>query len=98
MRRHYDARILALQVSANIEIRQIPAIDNPGVASLVAKSDAYLSSLYPPESNHAEPLEVLTGMGSVFFAAYIDEQPVACGAVKIFDGDPAYGEIKRLFW
>jgi putative acetyltransferase len=81
----------------NVEIRQIPEINNPGLASLVAKSDAYLSSLYPPESNHAEPLGVLTGRGSAFFAAYIGEQPVACGAVKIVDGDPRYGEIKRLF-
>jgi putative acetyltransferase len=63
----------------------------------VAKSDKYLSSLYPAESNHAEPLEALVGENSAFFAGYIGEQLVACGAVKLVEDDSTYGEIKRVF-
>lgn len=78
-------------------MRRVRSLNDPDVLSLVAKSDDYLSSLYPPESNHAEPLDALVGEGSVFFAGYVDGQLVACGAVKLVGGDTAYGEIKRVF-
>lgn len=43
-------------VSAKLNMRRVWDFNDSEVASLVAKSDEYLSSLYPPESNHAEPL------------------------------------------
>jgi len=80
-----------------LEMRRVWDLNDPDVLSLVAKSDEYLSSLYPPESNHAEPLEALVGADSAFFAGYVGEQLVACGAVKLVEDDTTYGEIKRLF-
>jgi putative acetyltransferase len=56
-----------------------------------------LSALYPPESNHAEPLESLIGTDSAFYVCYFDSELVACVAVKIVRGATSYGEIKRLF-
>ena len=83
-------------MSDKLEMRRVWDLNDLDVASLVAKSDEYLSSLYPPESNHAEPLEVLVGEGSAFFAGYIGEQLVACGAVIFGDDVTTYGEIKRV--
>jgi len=84
-------------MSEKLQMRRVRDLNDPDVVSLVAKSDKYLSSLYPPESNHAEPLDVLVGEDSVFFAGHIGEQLVACGAVKLVEGDTTYGEIKRVF-
>jgi putative acetyltransferase len=84
-------------MSEKLEMRRVSDLTDTEIAALVAKSDNYLSSLYPPESNHAAPLEALVGAGSAFFAGYVDNQLVACGAVKLAEDDTTYGEIKRLF-
>lgn len=78
-------------------MQRVRDLDDPDVLAIVAKSDDYLSSLYPPESNHAEPLQALVGEDSAFFAGYVGEQLAACGAVKLVEDDIAYGEIKRVF-
>lgn len=84
-------------MSEKLEMRRVWDLNDSQVLSLVALSDEYLSALYPPESNHAEPLEALVGEDAAFFAGFMDEQLVACGAVKILDDDSCYGEIKRVF-
>ena len=84
-------------VSNEIVIRELSNIDDPEVVALVAKSDAYLESLYPPESNHAESTDALVGENAAFFVGYIDEGLVGCCAGKIAEEDVVYGEIKRLF-
>ena len=84
-------------MSEKFEMRRVWDLNDSDVLSLVAQSDEYLSSLYPPESNHAEPLEVLVGEDSAFFAGYVGEQLAACGAVKLVEDDTTYGEIKRVF-
>jgi len=84
-------------MSERFEMRRVWDLDDSDVLSLVAKSDEYLSSLYPPESNNAEALEALIGGDSVFYAGYVGEQLAACGAVKLVEGDTTYGEIKRVF-
>ncbi len=82
---------------AGLEIRQLLDANDPDVRTLVAESDDYLNSLYPPESNHAESLASLVSENSAFFVGYIGQQLVACGAVKLVKDDIAYGEIKRVF-
>lgn len=84
-------------MSQEFELLRIRDLNDSSILSLVAKSDEYLRSLYPPESNHAEPLEALVGEDSAFFAGYLDKQLVACGAVKLVNDDTTYGEIKRVF-
>ncbi len=84
-------------MSDNLEIRRVWDFNDPDVAILVAKSDEYLNSLYPPESNHAEPLEALVTENSAFFVGYIGEDLVACGAAKLIKDEGTYGEVKRVF-
>ncbi len=84
-------------MSDKMEMRRVRDLHDPDVLSLVARSDEYLSALYPAESNHAEPLAVLVGKNSAFFAGYIDDRLVACGAVKLVEDETIYGEIKRVF-
>ena len=81
----------------SLEIRLIEDSSDPDVVALAAESDAYLNSLYPPESNHAESIETLMKADAAFFGGYIDEELVACGAAKILGDDGIYGEIKRVF-
>lgn len=80
-----------------MEIRRIIDTNDSEILALVAKSDEYLSSLYPPESNHAEPLEALIAADSVLFVGYIENVPVACGGVVILNDDIRFGEVKRVF-
>lgn len=68
-----------------------------GARRLLALSDAYLSSLYPPESNHLESSEALAGPQARFLGACVEDELVACGAVKLMNDDGEYGEIKRVF-
>ncbi len=85
------------RVSTKLTIRRIRDLSDSEVTALAAKSDEYLSSLYPPESNHAEPLEALIGDDSAFFVGYLDNVLAACGGVKLFEGDTRYGELKKIF-
>ncbi len=71
--------------------------DSPGARRLIALSDAYLTSLYPPASNHLESVDDLMKPHVCFLGIEEADGLAACGAVKLLDDDVAYGEIKRLF-
>lgn len=62
---------------------------------LIAALDRYLSSLYPPESNHFLDLEQLSQPGMRLFIARRDGVALACGALRIDAG--GYGEVKRMY-
>src|SRR5256886_13585633 len=65
------------------------------VMRLLAALDAYLESLYPPESNHILDVDTLCAPDIRFFVARRGGEAVGCGALRI---DPAgYGEVKRMF-
>ena len=70
---------------------------HPDAAALIACSDAYMSALYPAESNHFDGIDTLRLPNVRFVAAWEGERLLGCGAVKRLDGPPAYGEIKRVF-
>jgi putative acetyltransferase len=70
---------------------------SPDAQSLIAKSDAYMAALYPPESNHLESPQALQLSNAVFLGIYLEDGLAACGAVKILDDDDVYGEMKRIF-
>jgi putative acetyltransferase len=84
-------------MSEKPQMRRVRDLSDLVVLSLVTKSDEYLSSLYPPESNHAEPLGALVDKDSAFFAGYVDEQLVACGAVKLVESDTASVFMEKLW-
>lgn len=69
---------------------------HPEARRLMALSEAYMSALYPSESNHFEPAEGLRPPGGSFHGAWRGECLVGCGGVKLFEAD-GYGEIKRVF-
>jgi putative acetyltransferase len=70
---------------------------SPGARRLIALSDAGMSLLYPPESNHFESPEALTLPNVRFVGIHVANELVACGAVKLLQDDDRYGEIKRVF-
>ncbi len=81
-------------MNANTVIR----MENPrdeGVRQLIAALDDYLSSLYPPESNHFLDVEQLAAREVCFFVARRDDAPVGCGALRI--DRSGYGELKRMY-
>ncbi len=71
--------------------------DSAEVQALIARSDAFYSGLYPPESNHLEDYQSLK-LANIMFVGYrIDTELVACGAAKTLTDDGVYAEIKRVF-
>ena len=65
-----------------------------GVPELISALDRYLSSLYPPASNHFLDLEQLSRPEIRFFVARRAGLPIACGALRVAEG---YGEVKRMY-
>lgn len=78
---------------------KIEAVDPASRAArdLIARSDAYMASLYPAESNHLESVEALKRPNVIFLGCHLGGALVGCGAAKIVRYDPAFGEIKRVF-
>ena len=80
-------------------LQEHPATED--ASQLIAELDAYLSPLYPQESQHGYSIEKLIAQQVEFFVLYCDGQPAACGGVQFFDDprgpDGAYGELKRMY-
>lgn len=72
---------------------------HPDAQALIAQSEALMSALYPAESNHFEPADGLRPPQGAFWGLWLGDELVGCGGVKHHapPGEPAYGEIKRLF-
>lgn len=74
------------------------SISSPAATRLIGALNAELSRLYPEEGT-AEHFrltadEVAAGRGA-FLVAYLDDEPLGCGAVRLLDD--ATAEIKRMF-
>src|SRR5260370_10585084 len=65
------------------------------VMRLLAALDAYLESLYPPESNHILDIDTLCAPNIRFFVARRRSEAVGCGALRI--DSSGYGEVKRMY-
>lgn len=68
-----------------------------GARQLIALSDAYMTALYPAESNHFESPEALAQSHVRFMGIHEGGELIACGGVKLMADDGRYGEIKRVF-
>ena len=79
---------------AAVEIRPLAPVD-PRVQRLVGELDQLQTSLYPAESNHLDPIEVLESPEVTFLAAFVGDEVIGCGAAKRMPG--RYGEIKRVY-
>lgn len=65
------------------------------VAELVSELDAYVSGLYPVESNHLMSIDALCAPEIRFFVARCRGTAVGCGALRV--DRSGYGEVKRMF-
>ena len=80
-----------------MKAKAVIQIESPraaGVPELISALDSYLSSLYPPSSNHFLDLDQLSGPDVRLFVARRKTAPLACGALRIAAG---YGEVKRMY-
>jgi putative acetyltransferase len=68
-----------------------------GARVLISLSDAYMTALYPAESNHLESASALQAANVLFLGCFVQDHLVGCGAVKILSDDGRYGELKRVF-
>ena len=67
----------------------------PDIVRLVEELDAYLTGLYPPESNHLLDIETLARPDIRFLVARLDGSAMGCVALRV---DPeGWGEVKRLY-
>ena len=71
--------------------------ESDSAQALIALSDAYMTALYPAESNHLESAKALKAPNVLFLGCFLQDQLVGCGAVKILSDDGRYGELKRVF-
>jgi len=69
--------------------------DQPEVRALLRQSDAYLTGLYPAESNHLVDVGALCAPSVRFLVARRGAGVVGCGALVL--GAPGEAEIKRMF-
>ena len=70
------------------------------VSGLIASSDAYVSALYPAESNHLVSATVLSTAPNLLLGAFDQESPsapIGCVGLLVEDQESGTAEIKRLF-
>ncbi len=79
----------------SVDIRRTSPLDSQA-RNLIGKLDRYQESLYPPESNHLDPPDMLERSSVCFVGAWIDDELVGIGALKCSTVDH-YGEIKRVY-
>jgi len=72
----------------------------PDIQKFINDLDAYQAELYPPESNHLEPVEKLITPDYYFIAARIAGALLGIASFRrmpAHHGDQPYVEIKRLY-
>ncbi len=72
----------------------------PDVRKFIEELDAYQAELYPPESNHLEPVENLISPDYYFIAARTEGKLLGIASFRRMPadkGNPPYVEIKRLY-
>ena len=84
-------------LSEDIDLRR-DSISSRAAVALIQALDAELLALYPEEGTvdyfRLDAAEVEPGRGA-FFVAYAGQKPVACGAIRMLDGETA--ELKRMY-
>ena len=67
----------------------------PAITKMIAELDAYQSYLYPPESNHFEPIDKLVSPQHYFIAVWDNTEPLGIASFK--RSSVNYVELKRLY-
>ena len=82
--------------SSDLEFRR-EDLTSPSAAEMIRALNAELGERYPEEgANHLrlDREEVAEGRGA-FLVAYLNGEPLACGAIRRIDADT--GEVKRMY-
>lgn len=72
----------------------IERADSAEARDLIAASDAYAATLYPPEQRHGSPIARLLASDVRFLVAHHGGGAIGCVALAVA---PPQGEVKRLF-
>jgi len=67
----------------------------PPIQKMISELDDYQAALYPPESNHLEPLDKLISPEYFFIAAWKGQDVLGIASFRRVSG--TYVEIKRLY-
>jgi putative acetyltransferase len=67
----------------------------PVIRKMISALDDYQASLYPPESNHLEPVDKLVSREYYFIAAYNGQEVLGIASFRRMP--EKYVEIKRLY-
>ncbi|MFB8343851.1 GNAT family N-acetyltransferase [Brucella cytisi] len=81
-------------MTKKIEIQLVDP-GRPEITAMFDELNAYMSALYPAESNHFADVEILRQPNVRFFSAQLGGEYVGCGGI-IMEGK-SYREIKRIF-
>jgi putative acetyltransferase len=79
----------------NFTLIQVNPVESEDALSLIKALDQELLQMYPDESVHILDLSKTNGNNTIFMVGYLDNNPVACGAITTLE--PQMGEIKRMF-
>jgi len=74
-------------------------LGHPDVAPMLARLDRELLDSTPEGGSNfitIAPEHVAEGNGA-FYVAYLDDEPVACGAYRRIEGEPGAAEVKRMW-
>jgi len=71
--------------------------EEPAAKALIAGLNEHLARLYLYQHDHAESVQSLKLPNVYFLGAYVDGELIGCGAVKTFENDGKYGEVKTVF-
>jgi len=74
---------------------QIEDPEQPQVLRMLAESDLYYESLYPPTSNHLLDVSSLKQSNTAFYVASVDGGVKGFGAIVNCGSE--FGEIKRMY-
>jgi putative acetyltransferase len=67
---------------------------NEDIEEIIRLGDEYLSSLYPPESNHLVPVSELISDKFEFYLLRVDGESVGSVGIRL---DNEHPEVKRMF-
>jgi putative acetyltransferase len=76
-----------------LDIHQVTT-PNQDVRALLEELNATLAVHYEPNQRHGLALEQLFQPSIRFFIAYLDQVPIGCGGIALFDD---YAEVKRMY-
>jgi GNAT superfamily N-acetyltransferase len=79
----------------NFLIESVIVTASPDAQELIHELDRELWQRYPGSSVHTLDLQSVTPENTIFLVGYLEDEPVACGAIRKIE--PGVGEIKRVY-